>query len=460
MCTSVFVISDLHLGGREGFQMCTRAGRERLGEFIRYLATQKRDNRDVQLVINGDSVEFLSQPDEAGRYSGFVADQAQAVKKLEAILSSTAEVWLALRALTAAGCGLVILSGNHDIELSLPAVRQRFQQELGRGRVELVYDNQALAMGELLIEHGNRYDAWNVVPHATLRRIRSCLSRREAPPDYPVQPGSRLVVDVMNPIKARYPWVDLLKPEGAGLLKLLNALGAIGARDVLHGLHDAVAMARRWMQFDLDGLPTDDEYVRAVAGRISEPDDPDEELVSAKRTADPDAEDLAELGRQRVDSDLHPSELLDAFRRRAKKDGTTFNVDREADTYRRPANRLAETGYRVVVFGHTHLPKVVQLDGGAVYLNTGTWADLMRVPESAYSERDDGKALADIEKFVKALSANDIGRFRRQLPTYARVDLSPEGKILDKGLFLFDGPNRAAVPVSTAEVLARLDGGE
>ena len=36
MKTSLFVISDLHLGGGHDFQMCSPVGRKRLAEFISY----------------------------------------------------------------------------------------------------------------------------------------------------------------------------------------------------------------------------------------------------------------------------------------------------------------------------------------------------------------------------------------------------------------------------------------
>lgn len=44
---TLFVISDLHLGGAEDFQMCSAAGRVRLARFIDWAAAQsmKRASR-------------------------------------------------------------------------------------------------------------------------------------------------------------------------------------------------------------------------------------------------------------------------------------------------------------------------------------------------------------------------------------------------------------------------------
>ena len=58
MTTRVFVISDLHLGGEEGFQMCSEKGRQRLEEFLRWVGTQRADSRATRLVIAGDIVDF------------------------------------------------------------------------------------------------------------------------------------------------------------------------------------------------------------------------------------------------------------------------------------------------------------------------------------------------------------------------------------------------------------------
>lgn len=64
--------------------------------------------------------------------------------------------------------------------------------------MEILYDDEALRIGELLIEHGNRYDDWNWVDHDQLRRVRRNLSRGEAYEGFKPQPGSRFVIDVQR----------------------------------------------------------------------------------------------------------------------------------------------------------------------------------------------------------------------------------------------------------------------
>src|SRR5439155_7172313 len=97
------------------------------------------------------------------------------------ILNRDRQFFAALKEFLSGGHRLTILLGNHDIELSFPALRRVLVEELeadGR-RFSFIYDGEAYALGKVLIEHGNRYDEWNVVTHDTLRRVRSVQSRAE-----------------------------------------------------------------------------------------------------------------------------------------------------------------------------------------------------------------------------------------------------------------------------------------
>ncbi len=150
--TQLFVISDLHLGGlpgpdgTPGFQMCPSAGQKRLADFIRWISEQ-RDGGSPHLVVAGDIVDFLAEADAAGSFSSFTADETAAGRKLEHVLDITAVVWSALARFVERGGGLTLLLGNHDLELSLPRTRRMLLDRLGPGRVEFLYDNQALAIG-------------------------------------------------------------------------------------------------------------------------------------------------------------------------------------------------------------------------------------------------------------------------------------------------------------------------
>jgi hypothetical protein len=256
---------------------------------------------------------------------------------------------------------------------------------------------------------------------------------------------------VMNHIKNEHPWIDLLKPETAGILKILRAFGAVAPLDGVKALREATRMAERWLQYDADGLPTDEEYVNARSAALGYENFEAEFVSTAKDAPRDELDDLMQAAKV----ELSAPEILKAFRHRAKKDATTFNVDIEAKTYLRPANTLARR-HKVVIFGHTHLAKALKLENEARYLNTGTWADLIRVPESVFTGPE-AKALADLKPFVEALRTKNIEQLRRQVATYARVDLDSKDKFQDGGMFFFDGAEQADVPLTTDGMLKRLD---
>ncbi len=442
MRKSLFVISDLHLGGGPGFQMCSPVGRDRLAAFIGYVGTQQQPGHAVHLVIAGDIVDFLAEQD----FASFTNDDDKAVRKLEAIVDSTRPVWTALHDLVAAGARLTLMLGNHDIELSLPGPRRLLMQTLGEN-VEFLYDNQAFVDGPVLIEHGNRYDKWNVVAHDALREIRSALSRREVPIAYQGPPGSLMVQQVLNPLKAKYPWVDLLKPETSGMVPILAVLDPAAMKNVANIAKLAAQTTRS--RFDENGVPTDPGNISAEFAEAQALQDPMMKL--AMQLADMDdlqsvafldgADDLLtrlkDAAYEAVVNEIY-RRLLAALRCYANEHRQAFDSRVESVEYLKPAQVAARKAFEVIVYGHTHLAKRVALDvGGAVYLNTGTWADLLRVPETVLGD-DDAAALAQLREFVADLGANRLEAWRCQMPTFARIELDG-GTVSSKDVYVY-GP--------------------
>lgn len=449
MGKSLFVISDLHLGGGPGFQMCSPAGRDRLAAFIGYVGMQQRPGHAVHLVIAGDIVDFLAEQD----FASFTNDDDKAFRKLEAIIESTRPVWTALHELVAAGCRLTLMLGNHDTELSLPGPRRLLMQTLGEN-VEFLYDNQAFVEGPVLIEHGNRYDKWNVVAHDALREIRSALSRREVPIDYQGPPGSQMVQQVLNALKGKYPWVDLLKPETSGMVPILAVLDPAAMKNVL--TIAKLAAQTTQSRFDENGVPTDPRNISAEFAEAQATQDPMIRL--AMQLADLDdlqnvsfldgaADLLARLKQathETVVNEIY-RRLLVALRSYANEHRQAFDSRVETADYLKPAQAAARRAFEVIIYGHTHLAKRVALDvGGATYLNTGTWADLLRVPETVLGD-DDAAALVQLREFVADLGANRLEAWRCQMPTFARIELDG-ATVTSKDVFVY-GPDGEASPL-------------
>lgn len=442
MDTSVFVISDLHLGGADGFQMCSAQGQARLAQFFAWVASQGGKGRRIELVIAGDIVDFLAEEDQTGgTWSAFTPDETAALRKLERILRAAQPVWDGLAACVASKCVVTLMLGNHDIELSLPRVRHRLLEQLGPGAVEFLYDNQAYTRGGLLIEHGNRYEGWNVVDHDALRRVRSQLSRGEVPDDFPVQPGSNLVVKVMNKLKQEYAWVDLLKPETSGVVPMLAALNAGLWRKAAPAILAGLGAAWREKQFGRDGMPTKDSYVSGEASQIDE---------WVRTNIGDETTQIA------GESSFETEAAFAALRAWGEKDGRSFWVEREDKRYLEAAGTLAQRGFEVVIFGHTHHVKRVALPNPsyATYLNTGTWADLIAVPPEVF-DGDEMVARAKFGTFFTALKNNDIATIRRLLPTFARIDFDAKDAIVAKNVYFFDGPDNTPA-VTTDAILHRV----
>ncbi len=445
MKKSLFVISDLHLGGASGFQICSPTGRSRLVEFIDYVATQKQYGIDIHLVLNGDIVDFLAEKE----FSSFTNNDDDARTKLERIIASTSEVWDSLRRLATGGVRLTLMIGNHDTELSLPGPRQLLMDTIDGDRVEFMYDNQAFIDGPVLIEHGNRYDKWNSVSHNALRAIRSAMSRRENPIEYLGPPGSQLVKEMMNPIKERYSFVDLLKPENAGVLPILAVLEPSAMKNVSQLA--ALATKSSEARFDRNGIPLDQQNIAALAAvplerdkmlelalRLAGMDDP--QNISATGITKSFWERLegaaSEAARQ-VQLDL----LLKALRAFTETHRQAFDVGTENAEYLNPANAAAAKGFKVVVFGHTHLVKRIDLaTPGAVYLNTGTWADLMKVPEAILGGNET-LARVQLAGFVDDLKNGRLEAWRCQVPTFVRIDFD-QGALSAADIYFFEGGDK------------------
>ena len=158
---SVYVISDLHLGGTygktpqgRGFRINTHV--DVLTQFVESLTAKPADEPKIELVINGNLVDFLAERETAPPdWIPFTADPESACAKLQAIVDRDPRFFTALGAFLEKGHRLTILLGNHDIELAMPPVRQKFKEVIGVKSYhdyEFIFSGEAYQVGEALIE--------------------------------------------------------------------------------------------------------------------------------------------------------------------------------------------------------------------------------------------------------------------------------------------------------------------
>jgi UDP-2,3-diacylglucosamine pyrophosphatase LpxH len=371
-------VSDLHVGGTDGPRMFDQGAL--LAALIRRLAAEARDV-STALVLNGDTVDFLADA-PPGRYLD--PDPAGALVRL-ARDPAFAPVFEALAELVAAPrATLVVAIGNHDVELAFTETRRALLELLcgddraAHGRVVLATDGTGwdctVGGRTVLCVHGNDEDPWNVVDHEGLRRLRQAR-RRGGVAELLPNAGTRLVADVMNGVKRRRPFVDLLKPEVEAVVPILLALDESLADKVWPLVRVAGTFGRdagRRRAGLLEG--GEDAPVQAA-------DDPLAWAEGALQ-AGVDAVDLVEEGTLGATAALQrlvglrpgPETLREALRARGTAED--FGDPGEASAADRAIFGPIGSGVPFVVAGHTHAARSLARPGGW-YFNSGTWAKLV-----------------------------------------------------------------------------------
>jgi UDP-2,3-diacylglucosamine pyrophosphatase LpxH len=413
------VVSDLHLGGIPGHQIFNQG--QALAAVIDHLRAAPA-GQQVGLVLNGDIVDFLAAAD-AKHF-----DPVGAPAKLQAIMSDPAfaPVFDALARFAATDDRvLVLVLGNHDVELALPSVQDLLltricaDSDAARGRVRVAMDGTGYAClvggRRVLCVHGNEADPWNVVDHDALRDYIKAENEGAPAKEPTANAGTRLVVDVMNAIKATYPFVDLLKPETVPVPGVLLALPA-------HLHAPLLDFARITLRLAYDKARTETGFLGGEAGPPPPP--PPAEGYRALdlliRGSTPRPEPSLDVAQARSEAWLtqaagdfqarrRPLDVLgleqgsdmlglggllwDKLTGKDTRDNlrealrvylagdSTFNFDTRDAVYQQHDGSVGPD-VQFLVTGHTHLERrIPRARGGGVYFNSGTWIRLVRVRE-------------------------------------------------------------------------------
>jgi UDP-2,3-diacylglucosamine pyrophosphatase LpxH len=466
----VYVISDLHLGGEpepnnRGFRLCTHESE--LAAFIESLCRLPGTPRE--LVLNGDTFDFLAEKasDRKPFWRPFRYPEEPAVDCLNTIARRCAHIFEVLTAYLKRGNRLVILPGNHDIELNLPAVRNRLKALVGASQeanYEFIGGGEAYRVGDVLIEHGDRLDDMNFVDYNSLRRLCALLSRGMAVSDeqlFDPPAGSELVAQVINDIKVTYRFIDLLKPEKEAAFPLILALEP-GRRAMLASIARSYreAKARRKQQLHsyrsnvsalpdtplaADSRPSElDEILIRTVGRADFAVPPPGLYVSG---AVRDISWLDKAGsfatlltaRSEQPWENRVYDLLDALRAFQGANAFDRTVESEA-VYQEEADHLAYGPIRHIVFGHTHLARQIPLANAGFYFNSGTWADLLELPSDVLDPTRKFGPLATLEQFVRDLVENDFSSYTQMFrPTFVRFGQNENGSSLTHELCDYHG---------------------
>ena len=436
----LYIVSDLHFGGEPGFQIF--GSQAEMIWLIQHL-TQLDSDQQIGLVINGDFIDFLAEA--PSRHF----DPDGALKKLERIAlhdPTFSPIFSELKNfLNTANRKLIINLGNHDLELTLPWVRERLieiltdNHEPARARLSMVFDGSGVLANvgnkSVLCVHGNEVDAWNPADFEKLRQISRDYQFGRPVDNWIPNAGSKMVIDVMNPVKRNYPFVDLLKPEAEGVVPTLLACDPkqLSNLDSVLGLASA---AGSWLQTKISkprGMLGEERESAPVAGSAAaNTTGLTQALISRQfptngasaASSNNDASNMLLAVEQQALEGVNPlqlvqgqqseqlggvgafinwlknkpaSEVLREALDKLDKD-RSFDPTASDDTFT-SLDKEIQGNIDFLVAGHTHLERALKRQkGNGYYFNSGTWARLIKIEPETRQSPEKFKALFDILK--------------------------------------------------------------
>lgn len=441
----IHVISDIHMGGKPGFQVLRETAR--LARFIDWVGARRPEQR-VALILNGDVIDTLAED-----IAGYVAVD-DALPTLERIMGDAhfRPVWDALATFVRReGRQLVLVIGNHDIELAFPHVQRRLLERLcgdnaaARARVEFSTTGAGYACtvgdARVFCTHGNEVDPWNFNRYEDIARVARRINsgRHLYLDEWTPNAGTRMVCDVMNEVKRKYAWIDLLKPETSTAIGTLIAidpsqLGKIAKLPAIVGakIGGDVQVDQRLSADGLQRPPPSSgpPALEALLGAnvrqsmrgfgVGPGRSGDEMLLALEAKAATQATrpfgdaplGVTQLVWDRLTgwlSGVSPEEAL----RTALLDwcwqDKSFQLDERDDTCKEIVAKVGQT-VDFVVTGHTHLERAIDLGGRRYYFNSGTWIRLLHFSETLLADREAFAALYAILRSGK-MSKIDAASF-------------------------------------------------
>jgi UDP-2,3-diacylglucosamine pyrophosphatase LpxH len=426
----IHVISDIHMGGnRPNFQILKET--KRLAGYIGWVSQQCPAGH-VALVLNGDIFDTLAE-----ELPGYIAVE-QAVAVVDRIMkdASFACIWDALAAFVAVERrALIFIIGNHDIEMSFPTVQRFIMARLAgddlekRARIEFSTTGAGYTCtvggARVYCTHGNEVDAWNYNRYEDLAKVGRRLNAGrslDAKEWYP-NAGTRMVKEVMNEVKEKYKWIDLLKPEtqaAVGTLvvldpsqakKITNLVSIVGekvrdGKEVNQRLSAEGFQPREQVS---DSSVTVNQLLgphlsEGIRGQVQQDSQSVDEMLALAEAnlGRPNAqivEPEAPLGAGQYLIDRLTGVPKDEALRRALKDwladDKTFDHTDRDDTFK---DVTAAVGPSIdfIVTGHTHLERAIDMGGGRFYFNCGTWIRLLRFTDAMLKDQNSFKPVYDV----------------------------------------------------------------
>ena len=331
---TILVISDIHLGagemvnGKRNLLEDFHYDKEFI-EFLDYYSTGQYGKNEVELIINGDFLDFLAVPFVNYFDDEFWSEEA-ALEKLKIILNAHKDVIDSLIKFISKGNKKIIyIVGNHDGEFLFESMRDHFINLFPKAaRNNIVFrfekDGEYTPHPGIVIKHGHEYEIPNQIdPEGSI--INTEEGRKYFLPPW----GSYYVTRVINKFKEERAYINLVRP-----IKKLLISGII--YDTLFTLRFMLAniyyifMVRFILYF---------KYSKSL------------------------------------------KEIIENIKRELKVFQVSETIVEDFFEERKDVG--------VLIMGHTHYPSITTYFDGATFINTGTWVKMNYLDFDKQSNNND-----------------------------------------------------------------------
>ncbi|UQA57090.1 metallophosphoesterase [Polyangium aurulentum] len=367
------MISDVHVGDPENARLEDFDRDEAFAHLLDAELPARAGSRPTTLVIAGDFIDFPQILPELGKACSVErlgTTEEESLARIRRAILGHPRVFRALADFLARGNQVLVLPGNHDIDLHFPKVFGALREACGGApapALEFVSEGKIEQNG-VYLEHGNQYSYDNWFEHwgDPIRTAPDGARRIE-------RPWGTLFMDIVyNDIEDAYPFVNKLYPHDAlarVVLRLMcddtrisvRALARLAAFFVTRGKRAIAGWALG--EEDEDGGPVTRTAIESFVDTF------DSGMANDRRRALIE-ETAAITGASEAPEadDVLPPDIGGRIGLLGRTD------ERGLD---RRARELLRSGKRsVVAFGHTHAPfaRSVDLPGRVGWIiNTGSW---------------------------------------------------------------------------------------
>jgi len=211
----ILVISDLHLSAGKMLR-----GKRNLLEdfhydselinFLNYYSSGDYENIDVELIINGDFLDFLAVPYVEFYDDEFWSEKA-ALEKLKMIMIAHKPVLNAMKSFLAkSGKKIVYIIGNHDAEFVFDSLKDEFKNYFGDLKSKITLSNSIttyVPAPGIYLQHGHQYERAHEFDQE------KSIIETVAGDKYFIPPwGSYYVTNVINKYKQERSFINAVRP--------------------------------------------------------------------------------------------------------------------------------------------------------------------------------------------------------------------------------------------------------